>query len=243
MRDEHCTPYLRFALFSSDIRKNKWTPDLFNVRSFFFILISLPQAHGTSHDRRCTFKDFPSLRPSSPTAVSNPTHTSFSRSLLSFLTSPCLSLSTAGRSFAEDFKSFHFSSSKDLRLVWSPAGEWEGDEEVEEAGGLYALAQAVRELKPVNSGNGEWEVEYLVRPLHFRFVTFLTLPSRRFIETRCWRLHLFLLPCSTIRRLSRYSAIRIPCAENDEIAGLSEGVWAGKDEGTAWCEAEGREEE
>ncbi|BGO98246.1 hypothetical protein NBRC10513v2_002638 [Rhodotorula toruloides] len=107
-------------------------------------------------------QDFPQLASAPPASPAlNPTHTPFSSGLLEFLLSDATGLpkTASYKPYTDLFRLFDFSSSKDVRLVTSLAGSYEGSDAVEQGGGLTSLARAIEGLQPRDKG--KWKVEYL----------------------------------------------------------------------------------
>ncbi|GAA5849734.1 hypothetical protein JCM9279_001998 [Rhodotorula babjevae] len=105
-------------------------------------------------------QDFPQLA-APVNAVENPTHTDFSRSFLAFLTSKHLGLAGKAKysAYAHAFGGFDLSSSKEVQLVTSLAGDFSGEDGLVEAGGLDSLARAITKLEP--NARCKVKVEYL----------------------------------------------------------------------------------
>lgn len=121
-------------------------------------------------------QDFPQLASAPPASPSlNPTHTPFSSGLLDFLllfaTGVPKTKTAAYKSFTDPFRLFDFSASKDVRLVTSLAGSYDGPDAVDQGGGMTSLAKAIEGLQPREKG--KWKVEYLVR--RWTFPTFARL--------------------------------------------------------------------
>ncbi|GAA6044267.1 hypothetical protein JCM8097_004323 [Rhodosporidiobolus ruineniae] len=138
-RDASNRHYLRFAIYTADNDAREW---------------QWPESS-------IWVKDFPSLSTPASSGELNSTHTSFSSSLLTFLSSPALGLSSfaPAKYLKNDFRLFDFGSSRDVQLVTSLAGEWTGEEGIKEGGGFDSLARAMERLEPREGG--KWSVEYL----------------------------------------------------------------------------------
>ncbi|GAA5830634.1 hypothetical protein JCM11251_002542 [Rhodosporidiobolus azoricus] len=138
-RDSYGHFYLRFTVYCADNDARQWA----------------------STENAIWIKDFPMLMPAAGAVPENSTHTRFSASLWRFLDSSALNLSSAavGKRLLDDFRLFDFTTSKDIQLVTSLAGVWEGEEEVERGGGLDSLARAMAALEPRQ--DGKWKIEYL----------------------------------------------------------------------------------
>ncbi|BGP29147.1 hypothetical protein JCM10296v2_000885 [Rhodotorula toruloides] len=107
-------------------------------------------------------QDFPQLASAPPASPAlNPTHTPFSSGLLDFLLSDAIGLpkTASYKPYTDLFRLFDFSSSKDVRLVPSLAGSYDGSDAIEQGGGLTRLARAMEGLQPRDKG--KWKVESL----------------------------------------------------------------------------------
>lgn len=91
----------------------------------------------------------------------NPTATPFSKAFLQFLVHD-LQLPTTSeyRTFIEPLGTINWTKSATARIVYSLAGTFAGEDEVERAGGLVSLAKAIADLKTFEGG--KWEIEYAV---------------------------------------------------------------------------------
>ncbi|GAA6000898.1 hypothetical protein JCM10207_004710 [Rhodosporidiobolus poonsookiae] len=129
-----------------------------------FVRIVIPTANAVPYDwstidNAFYVHDFPlqsrPLSPSEdPSPLNNPTHTEFSRRFFAILQN----LNVPKR-FLVNSRAYDFSSSSDIRLVWSTQGRYEfrDEREVRKSGGLGSLARGVESFN--FAPGGRWEIE------------------------------------------------------------------------------------
>ncbi|GAA5937989.1 hypothetical protein JCM3775_002418 [Rhodotorula graminis] len=166
------------APFAHDVKDPVVSHLSSNMHASFFLIVRKTPSSSRHHlrlaictatgDEGCWKKtenaiwvqDFPQLAaPVSP--ADNPTHTDFSLSFLAFLSSPRLGAAAKAKysAFAHAFGGFDFSSSNEVQLVTSLAGDFSSEDGLVEAGGLDSLARAISNLEP--NARCKVKVEYL----------------------------------------------------------------------------------